>query len=676
MSRVGASAHRTTVPDGYEAVPIGVAQTQAPLRICVLVAREPDPSAGPFVALRSALDARVLLGCLTDARGTVHRWLEVWLQDLSALAGAPALMAEALCSAELDRRWARRFADLVALDPGAVIATGWEDVHPLPSLIDTARLEPVHPAHAESGTPWRLCEDDGVLTQGGLPAYGSSLHRYLHAPEAQPAAGFVPVTPEAPVNANTRPVSEVLPDGAALLPLDLAGGLVTVREHCPIRFEPFVDVLGGGTWDGVRHGRATLDLTGLAGELRGDGGSPHQGRLFLERGGRPGRLVEVLHLKIRLLRDAFRAVRDAVRQQQRPVLDLSADSFGVRLASVDSALPLLWTGTAVLCDPGSTVALDVGAADVEYYARAGPQHASVYRPASAAPPVSGTGSLRIRQVLGVADDATIVEATLATQERVTASASDLIWVRLALACGPVDLYARRSEQPGLAVGETRLRTVAQRLHQEAAAALGATQGVPVEGVSFQVLPFLSTPCDLYALGVLAVRALLVDAERALPVVLDDVLSLAGVVAQEYDEAHETGSRVRAVFEREQKWQQALGPHHLLHDALSAEEASQAVPCGLWCDVLGAVLRTFPGVGPDSECRDLGDAPRGAIHQVFESSLADLERLLLRTRDLIVTDWPFNREVRHVVGQALKGLSAAGQPAPTASPDAAGGRGSA
>ena len=61
-----------------------------------------------------------------------------------------------------------------------------------------------------------------------------------------------------------------------------------------------------------------------------------------------------------------------------------------------------------------------------------------------------------------------------------------------------------------------------------------------------------------------------------------------------------------------------------------------------------VARMFPGVGRDSACADLGDARHGGLHAVYDAVRADLDRLLIRTRSLIVIDWKFNREVHSVI----------------------------
>jgi hypothetical protein len=61
---------------------------------------------------------------------------------------------------------------------------------------------------------------------------------------------------------------------------------------------------------------------------------------------------------------------------------------------------------------------------------------------------------------------------------------------------------------------------------------------------------------------------------------------------------------------------------------------------------------FPGPGPDSECKDFGDARQGGLHKVFERTMAELDNLILKTRGFIVTDWKSNQEVADVIQRYL------------------------
>lgn len=85
----------------------------------------PEEAGGHFVSLREpAVDARVVLGCLVDAAGRVHQWIEVWVQDVAGLSHCPAIYREALSNRVLDERWVRRLDALERSDPAGVVRTG------------------------------------------------------------------------------------------------------------------------------------------------------------------------------------------------------------------------------------------------------------------------------------------------------------------------------------------------------------------------------------------------------------------------------------------------------------------------------------------------------------------------------------------------------------------------
>ena len=644
------------MPEGYVAIALSADQDAAPVRLCAMVRLDPEPMAGQLVVLREGVDARVLLGCLVDAGGKVHRWVEIWVQNLDAVVGTPPAAREALTNAIIDQRWQDRFDAMNRLDSTAIIRTGWETSLPLPTFLDLSIRQPAHPVHADTGSAYMLCRDDNLLVQKELPQYSRSLYRYLYAPDLGDESPLVCVTEDTPANSWTISLDQANSGRRDLVPLNPGGGLMFVREYNPVGYESFVDLVGGGKWEGVLHGRSLIDLNAIASALKSDVSDlPSEGWVFMGSHGKWGRLVETFHLKLRLVADAVAAVRVMTRQQKLPFLNITADTFGVRLGEPGRGLPFLWTARAVLADPGDAIALSVEAGEARYFLPGASTAASVYRPENIPAAVSGHGTVRVRQILDDAGGGTIVEGTLVTQERVSPNPNDLIWIRLGLASRRVDLYAHPAAETALAAGELRFRTISMKVTDADQKALRESEGVPQTDVFFQVVPLLSTPCDLYALGVLAVRTLLVNQDRALPMALDEVLSLVRQLAVEHDPDKPLPQRIEAVFEHDSRWFELLGPHRLTREEMTVEDALDLVPLELWWKTLAMMVRMFPGMGPDSTCRDFGDAPAGGMHRVFDQVADELDALLVQTRSLIVIDWSFNREIHAVVRQHMVGM---------------------
>jgi hypothetical protein len=115
-------------------------------------------------------------------------------------------------------------------------------------------------------------------------------------------------------------------------------------------------------------------------------------------------------------------------------------------------------------------------------------------------------------------------------------------------------------------------------------------------------------------------------------------------------------RVARIFDAEPRWANSLGPQQLLADQqLTPADALSIIPREVWFETLANVVRMFPGVGPDSFCRDFGQAPPGAIHQALDAPLEAFELSLLRTSSLLLADWTFNREVTRLLKRQLTSL---------------------
>ncbi|HUO10727.1 MAG TPA: hypothetical protein VM008_20670 [Phycisphaerae bacterium] len=661
----------SALPKGFGAINLLPDFKASPLRLNILAREQPDPVAGHFVTLRTLLDAIVYLGAITDAGGRLHGYVEIWVQNLDGLDMAPAAAREALSNKILDERWARLFKSFDALDDhamGALFRTGMETAHPRPLFYDAEKREVMHPTDPFSNGAWALCTDDAVLAGKGLPPYSSSLHRYLYV-AGDAKSPLIPVTPNAPTNAGTAPLSEITGPKGSLIPIS-TGGLLLVRTYAPAPLDAFFDLLSGGTWEGILSGRAAVHLNNLNELLENkDGGSAAaaaDGRLFLGKHGKWGRLIETFHLKLRLLADCFSAVRALTAQTQRPFLNLTAQSFQVNVdatggAGIAHSLPFLWTARASLIDPGDAVTLKMEGSEAQYFVRGLSAPANVYQPESVSKPASGRGTLRIRKVLSEAAGM-ILEGTLITQERLGEGGgptrNDLIWLRVPVGSGRIDLYGHVEKEPALAAGEWRFRTERQKLPEPVLAQLKAGEGVPIPETLFDMIPLLSGPVDLYSLAVLGARALLVNHDTTLAIVADELLSLARQVALEHNANAPLGDRIRSIFQADARWLNSLGPHRLTREliggdggtpaALTPQEAFDLIPADLWFSTLAMLIRMLPAIGPDSVCRDFGDAPRGGMHKIYDPIMNDLETLLIRTRSLIVIDWRFNREIHGVL----------------------------
>jgi hypothetical protein len=435
--------------------------------------------------------------------------------------------------------------------------------------------------------------------------------------------------------------------------LNPGAGLILAKKYIPIGLETFIDILSGAAWDGLKHGSSILDLGEELNALRKDEAVLSvDGRLFLETHDQCDRLIETLHLKLRLLADVVSSVHSMIYHLQRPFLNISPDNIQVKLGEPGCGLPFLWTASATLSNPGDAIPLAIEGSGLQYFLPALESGMSIYRPLVTSLPTKGRASVRIRQILPDTSDTTTIEGTFTTHERIDMAKNDLVWFRLNLACGEINLYARLEADSAMATGEWRFRTVAQNMDDTKVSDLRSATGVPIPEVLFEIIPLLSSPCDLYSLAVIALRILLVDNTNSLPVVLDETLSLPRQIAVDYDESTSLEMRITDIFNKDERWFESLGPHHLTFDKITSEEAFSFIPSELWWTTLAIILRMFPGSGPDAVCKDYGDAQPGGLHKIFERTIADLDKLILKTRSLIVTNWKSNQEISGVIQRYL------------------------
>ncbi|MBS0195886.1 MAG: hypothetical protein JSR77_03930 [Planctomycetes bacterium] len=631
------------LPQGYAAAALG---TDTSARLSVIIKTDAKPGHSPLVLLRDTMDARVYLGCIADSAGWIHSYLEIWVQDASGLGTASPAYRNALNNASLDARWADRCRGFEAA--GAVFHTGWETEHPDPILLDAKTLKPVPARDARTGAHWVLCRDEDLLLKKSAPGYAATLSRHLYQPELGDATELLPVDL---IGSDGAAVGKALGAPGDVVALNPGGGLMMVVPHAPLAYEHFVDAISGAN---AEAGPAdTLLRTIASAALSGDGNSPSKvgGWLGLRGVGIAGRLVEALHLKLMLLAGAIAQVRDQTTLTRSPLLNLSAESFRVALAARAPALPLWWTARALLCAPGDATELEIAGTSAKYFLPSRSGGMSIYSPAGMGAAASGRGWLRLRSV-NTESGGAILEGTLSTQDRVTAGGNDLLWLRVQAGGARMDLHAVVDATSAMAAGEIRLRTLPTKLPDAGLAHLRSALGVPIPDVTFELVPLLSTPCDLYALGVLAVRTLLVDSRRPLPVALDELMSLAMQAARAIDSGQDLPGRIAAAFDADKRFPDALGPQRLLNDAGNADEAFAAIPPRLWFGVLACIIRLFTGLSQDSRCKDFGDCPAGAPHRVFDGPLEDLYALLGACRALIVPDQALSSEVRGVLKECL------------------------
>jgi len=658
MSTVTAKKTTPAQDTGIRCVPISADEAAANLRLCAALREQPDAATGHPILLRQTPEARVILGAACDADGCVREWLELWVQDIDAKPPGETLV---LSNTARDTAWQHLVTRLRGADPAGAFSSRSEKAPPCPVFVDLATWSPWHPA-TEAGEI-EVARDDSTLAAAGLPKYSESTARFGRA-----AAGglFVKLNDEAASSAlstaNAHELRTLLPAGANLVPLNPGGGMIFARRFAPLGIEEFAELLGGRPWSGIVNAKRPFRLTGVYRNLEDEtemraGGQHYYGA----RRDQAGRLAEVLCLKLLLVDQSVRAVADEVRRTSLPLLNVTPDSLRVSLAETGGNMPFCWASRITLVRPGDAVALDIPSSNTRYFTSRVTPTASIYRPEELGVPRAGLGNVRIRRILSPAEGGIALEGTLSSHERLSVQPNELLRLRLPMKdAGSVELIGYIDTKAAMAPGEAAFRTIPLNFDEARSATLRSYEGIPFSQVPFEVLQPLSSPCDLYSLGVLALRLLYAGSDLTLPVILDTALSLLRAAGAENSSGENSvamlESRILDLLRGDERWLTTLGPQHLIRPSKEGEAVVVAgtLPLEVWSRVLACILPFFPGRSPEAFCRDLADAPTLAPHTPFDTALRTLGRALNTARALFLSDWRQNEEVVGILSPYLPG----------------------
>lgn len=633
--------------------PIHSTADVTPLRVCVLVADDEQSPAGPFLLLRESPLARVYLGAVSDAGGRIQDWIEIWVQSAELRDFSFSNYQERLTNPGCDQRWLAEYELARTGAPESVVVTGMEKRHPQPLLIQRPEKNNPSPFLTVETTPWRVCQDDTLLSSLGLPPFSTSSFRYLYDPSASGDKTLLTTAADAPAAANTRSSEQQFTGSKVRAVFNPHAGLVRVMRFPALALEEHLQVLEGCAWDGIPAGKARLTLGGIYDELQTWSVSQKGGSFLLHAtGSRSDQLHEALLLKLALWQQLFKAVRASVKAQQLPLLNLTPASFRVSLSNTGGAFPSLWSASAALVKPGQAFPLNLKATEQRYFVRLGRTEPSPFLPETLGAHSFGIGSIRLRSVNAVSDG-TCLEGTLVAEEYLRLNPNDLLWFQLPLAEGSVEFYAHVHRGETVGPKEARFRSVPTRLPEAALARLNQSSGAAFPKAPYEIWPLLSSPCDLYSLGIIGVRLLLANRLSNLPVIVDDVLSLTRSLCPEPTAKDELLPQLKTLLANEPKLLALVSPHALLERDCPPDQARAHINLDLWLDAVCLLLRLFPGAGHHSYCRDFGDVSPLALETVFDQPLNELELLLLRLRSVLLPSLSANEEIANVLRERLQ-----------------------
>jgi hypothetical protein len=647
----------------------------APFAVCLLrrakakgTARDADPFLRTSDAGNTG-DLRAYPAILTSETGAV---LAPLLVELPSLDGEEAVFPgeEPPTSVAIEADWAAARRDLQRLLaepdhfpelvlPGA--ATEAEGEPPfLPPLFfcpTAGRLFPI-PCPRCGGT-LHTCRDEARLAAAGLPSHSATSARFLACPDCagkeEESAGprFWAATP-----AEARGLGEAV-GSLDDLRRELAVAPPPEGSEAALRMPdtPPADWIAWNVQDSpylvTRMAPLSLDvfLERLGGGREEEGEEP--GLLFAAEGSGID-AVEVLALKLAAFLQMVGGLRRHYLLLGRPHLDLHPDRFAVEPGPRADFLPHLWSFRVKLLGASAGRSAPLGpdlAVPLPPLSPRAPFAAETLRAARLASP--STAELLIERVTEEKKTKGLwrITGTLVDPHGFYPPPGPRDWIQLAWPRDPFGpgraVAARLDPQGGRPGIEASLTTEPMALEAALAKQLGRSGGYRVPGVRYRIYPALDVPEDLYSLGVLLLRILLVNDGQALSALepLLDAIPQGTEARGARASAEETLDAMRDAAP------ESLAKANLFHRAVDRiPERPNAVPDDLWTAVLLFALRLVargPGFG-------LSPEPDGTFAYDATHPVAALDAVRAEAADLLhqLHAVLFERQAVHAEIQAV------------------------
>lgn len=654
---------RVQLDEDFIAVPLDTGD-EASVRLSLVVRKEADPVEGPFCRLRQLADANVYLGCFTDCAGHVLKWLELWVRDYDNIADTLHENAfDIINNMVLDARWDRQRKILELSDASHVYVTTLDAQMECPLHIDIYNKKADYMKDADSQTHWKICKDDNLLQRLELASYSSTVHRYLYLETLGPDSDFVPVTPDAPQNARTRSLEDVLGGRSTLLPFNRYGGSILVREVAPMSVEGYLKVLSGQAWDGIGQGQKKLVPAGVYREISDQMTVGYAaGRLISTRPGESNWQLESLYLKVRLFYEMIVQVKACVELDKKPFFALEVTSFGISLPRTSPTSPFLWSAEVALNQISDAINFsvetqtDLDSRETTYFRTFRPLSASIYRPEA------------LRQHRTLMAEVTLLQVNRDRETGLYEISGSLrspdiqdqgfvgrhfYFIDYPVRGKRLRLVAEMTGVDARFADKIEFKTRKLPLNSSQQLALDSFIGVEQVGVYCEILPVLGTPCDLYSLGIIGLEVLFAGSGSPLAQLKDQLRSLA-VACLDLDLDQPLAERIAQVLEAEPQLREVLRPEALgLADSSQGRIGLPMEDC-IWEGLIGVTMKMLSGLlKHESYAPNLSNENSFRLAHVFDEPLRELSRYMAILRSMNVGDSQNTQLVSDVLDKMIK-----------------------
>jgi hypothetical protein len=676
----------------------------------------------PFVPLSdSSRFARVLLGRVASGTDFTLHPLAVKIQRSFYRPAASGSAKDHLTNPLIEELW-RRERDNLAKCAGnevvPMIDLGESSFRNRPTTFCKKVRAYFHPICPKCHGPLGDCRDDALLRDHGLPEYSRSIVRYLNCAACASKPGrktFYTTSPatdenlkgevevrrrgelyrdfwkivnaELPAEERARlslsfPCAACLyreecypADGAQGKPVPAETRLVPVSfyefhmlplEVMELHYDEMGDLLGGASWVGLRDRIRQTGAPGRESVLSAIDEvftSPIQ---WIYRQDTTGRFpLEVLHLKLNLFSQLAHGLRAYHARCREPHLDVSPSQVMVDVVPGSTNLPARWTFRVRL----------IGVAGPHRFATEG-------APAGALPdllfPAPDADRIFVSPLVRKAEFGR--EESLRVTVRSVRTDGDRVRLE---GSGSSERARLETCQPGDVI---RLIPTSAVESLEGLTLWGTVDALEERGLRFTVtldavsgftaskrpadfdagvaiFPRFQVPCDLYGLGMLLFRTLLVNDGTDLLAVDDAVQRVLKKLAmwlegKKSPAAARVAGELMPIVEREKE---VFGSSALLYLQDDREERPRALPQRLWSDILLFGFKLLTAVPGFSFAMGHADCSADKPEAVLDHVMTELAGLSERVRVELFSKADRDREIFEICNELMDELAGPGKP---------------